>query len=83
MGQLQESRACGRGHRALGQLGGRVVQRNAVTEVELMKEKFEWDRDLLAKDQAAREKIIAGYTAESKKAELENADKQIRRREIR
>jgi multidrug resistance efflux pump len=56
---------------------------NAVTYVERMKKKFEWERDLLAKEQAEREKVIAGYTADGKKAELQNADEQIRRREIR
>ena len=55
---------------------------NAVTEVELRQKQFQWEKMILAIDQAKKKKIVDGYTADAKKAEADLADEAIRRREI-
>lgn len=55
---------------------------NAVTEVELRQKQFQWEKMLLAIDQAKKKKVVDGYTADAKKAEADLADEAIRRREI-
>lgn len=53
-----------------------------VIGVEIKRKKFEWDRANLAIEQARKEQVVAGYTADAKKAELENAQEAVVRRRI-
>jgi RND family efflux transporter MFP subunit len=54
----------------------------AVTEVDLQKYKLDWEKSLLQIEQAQKNQIVDGYTAESKKAETGLAEENIRRRQI-
>jgi multidrug efflux pump subunit AcrA (membrane-fusion protein) len=56
---------------------------NAVTHIELEQKLFQWEKMLLAIDQAKKKQIIDGYSAEAKQAEAELAQIAIARREIR
>ncbi len=55
----------------------------AVTEVDLQKYKLEWEKSLLQIEQAQKNQILDGYTADAKKAEAALAEENIRRRQIR
>ncbi len=55
----------------------------SVSEVELQRLKLQWDRAVLQIEQAQKEQKLSAYTASAKKAEVDNAEEAIRRREIR
>src|SRR5205085_10747894 len=56
---------------------------NTVTEVEMKQKQFQWEKMILAVDQARKKKEVDGYTAAAKQAEKELAQIALERREIR
>lgn len=54
----------------------------SISEVEIQQKKFQWDRAVLAIEQAEKERVIAGFTAEAKQAEHDNAQEGVNRRQI-
>lgn len=57
--------------------------RGAVSDIELKKLEFEHKKMILAIEQARKEQIVDGFTAEAKLAEMEAADEAIQRRRIK
>jgi multidrug efflux pump subunit AcrA (membrane-fusion protein) len=55
----------------------------SVADVEIKRFYFQWEKSKLAKEQAEKERILNGFTAEGKRAEAENAEEAINRRQIR
>lgn len=54
----------------------------SVSDVEMKEKEFAWKKAELAIEQARKQHIVDGYTAEGKQAEVELADEAIRRRQI-
>jgi multidrug efflux pump subunit AcrA (membrane-fusion protein) len=55
----------------------------SVSDIELKQKRFAWEKSILAKEQAEKERILAGFAAEGKQAEVDNAEEAIKRRQIR
>jgi macrolide-specific efflux system membrane fusion protein len=66
----------------LGSVEANRKVKGAVSEVDVQQKKFQWDRAVLAIEQAEKEQVISGFTAEAKKAEHDNAQEGINRRQI-
>jgi multidrug efflux pump subunit AcrA (membrane-fusion protein) len=54
----------------------------SISPVEMKEKEFAWKKADLAIEQARKQHIVDGYTADAKKAETELADEAIRRRQI-
>jgi multidrug efflux pump subunit AcrA (membrane-fusion protein) len=55
----------------------------SVADVDIKRLFFQWEKSKLAKEQAEKERILNGFAAEGKRAEVENAEETIKRRQIR
>jgi RND family efflux transporter MFP subunit len=54
----------------------------SVSDVEMHEKEFAWKKAMLAIEQARKQHIVDGYTAEGKQAEVDLADEGLRRRQI-